>query len=108
MSNSISHIGTARAAVERAPIAVGGENLIDYVNREGVATAYPGGSPYNVAMALGRLGANVTYISPISDDHWGDMLAETLIDFERYPFRRTATGTDNDGTGDDKRRHSII
>ncbi len=63
-----------------APIAVGGENLIDYVNREGVATAHPGGSPYNVAMALGRLGADVTYISPISDDHWGDLLAETLVE----------------------------
>ncbi len=65
--------------VERALIAVGGENLIDYVDREGVATAHPGGSPYNVAMALGRLGANVTYISPISDDRWGDLLAATLI-----------------------------
>ncbi len=64
---------------ERALIAVGGENLIDYADREGVATAHPGGSPYNVAMALGRLGANVAYISPISDDHWGDLLAETLI-----------------------------
>ena len=64
--------------VQRALIAVGGENLIDYVDREGVATAHPGGSPYNVAMALGRLGANVTYISPISDDHWGELLAETL------------------------------
>ncbi len=60
-------------------IAVGGENLIDYVNREGEATAYPGGSPYNVAMALGRLDADVAYISPISTDHWGDMLAETLV-----------------------------
>ncbi len=66
--------------IGKAPIAVGGENLIDYVDREGVATAYPGGSPYNVAMALGRLGADVTYISPISADHWGDLLAETLID----------------------------
>ena len=64
--------------VEGALIAVGGENLIDYVDREGVATAYPGGSPYNVAMGLGRLGAKVAYISPISDDHWGDLLAETL------------------------------
>ena len=64
---------------ERPVIAVGGENLIDYVNREGVATGYPGGSPYNVAMALGRLEANIAYISPISTDHWGDMLAETLV-----------------------------
>ena len=63
---------------EEPVIAVGGENLIDYVTREGVATAHPGGSPYNVAMALGRLGADVAYISPISEDRWGDMLAETL------------------------------
>lgn len=65
--------------VEMPVIAVGGENLIDYVNREGHATAYPGGSPYNVAMALGRLEARVAYISPISSDSWGEMLAETLI-----------------------------
>ena len=65
--------------VQKALIAVGGENLIDYVDREGAATAYPGGSPYNVAMALGRLGAKVAYISPISEDRWGDLLAATLI-----------------------------
>ncbi len=60
-------------------IAVGGENLIDYVNREGEATAFPGGSPFNVAMALGRQGADVAYISPISTDEWGEMLSQTLI-----------------------------
>lgn len=61
-----------------ALIAVGGENLIDHVTREGVATAHPGGSPFNVAMALGRQGAAVAYISPISTDPWGNMLADTL------------------------------
>lgn len=60
-------------------IAVGGENLIDYVNRDGEATAYPGGSPFNVAMALGRQGAEVAYVSPISTDQWGEMLSGTLI-----------------------------
>ncbi len=65
---------------ERSLIAVGGENLIDYMNREGLATAYPGGSPYNVAMALGRLGENVAYVSPISEDSWGDLLAGTLVE----------------------------
>lgn len=64
---------------DRPPIAVGGENLIDYVSRDGVATAFPGGSPFNVAMALGRLGAEVAYISPISTDDWGELLAGTLI-----------------------------
>jgi len=60
-------------------IAVGGENLIDYVSRDGVATGHPGGSPFNVAMALGRQGADVAYISPISTDEWGEMLSGTLI-----------------------------
>ena len=59
-------------------IAVGGENLIDYVNREGVATAFPGGSPFNVAMALGRQGVDTAYISPISTDEWGELLSGTL------------------------------
>lgn len=60
-------------------IAVGGENLIDYVNREGETAAFPGGSPFNVALALGRQGAEVAYISPVSSDEWGEMLAGTLI-----------------------------
>lgn len=60
-------------------VAVGGENLIDYVNREGQAAAHAGGSPFNVAMALGRQGVRVAYISPISTDSWGEMLAETLV-----------------------------
>lgn len=59
-------------------IAVGGENLIDYMTRDGEVTALPGGSPFNVAMALGRQGANVHYVSPISTDAWGDDLAKTL------------------------------
>lgn len=59
-------------------IAVGGENLIDYVTQDGKVTAHPGGSPFNVAMALGRQGINVHYISPISTDEWGDMLAAKL------------------------------
>ncbi|MCB1339369.1 MAG: carbohydrate kinase [Maritimibacter sp.] len=59
-------------------IAVGGENLIDHVTRDGVATGYPGGSPVNVAIALGRQGAKVAYLSPISTDAWGDRLAAAL------------------------------
>lgn len=61
-----------------ALIAVGGENLIDHVTREGIATAHVGGSPFNVAVALGRQGAQVAYISPISTDDWGNLLADTL------------------------------
>lgn len=65
---------------ETTLIAVGGENLIDYVERDGVATAFPGGSPFNVALALGRQGAEVAYISPISTDDWGARLSGTLIE----------------------------
>ncbi|SFC80355.1 carbohydrate kinase family protein [Tropicimonas isoalkanivorans] len=60
-------------------IAIGGENLIDYVTQDGDAVAHPGGSPVNVAMALGRQGVPVHYISPISTDRWGDMLADKLV-----------------------------
>ncbi len=63
----------------RPILAIGGENLIDHVTSDGVVSACPGGSPFNVAMALGRQGADVHYISPISTDSWGDMLAETLL-----------------------------
>ena len=62
-----------------APIVcVGGENLIDHVTRDGTVSALAGGSPFNVAMAMGRQKADVHYITPISTDSWGDTLAETL------------------------------
>ena len=58
--------------------AVGGENLIDHVTHDGQVSAKVGGSPFNVAMGLGRLGAQVHYLSPISTDPWGGMLAAAL------------------------------
>lgn len=66
-------------------IVVGGENLIDLVGAEaaGDAPAYiphPGGSPFNVAMAAGRQDAAVAYLTPISSDMFGDMLAARLKD----------------------------
>jgi len=64
--------------VKEPVLSVGGENLIDHVTREGEVSANAGGSPYNVAMALGRQGATIHYLSPISTDAWGDKLADTL------------------------------
>jgi len=66
-------------------IAIGGENLIDFVNTSSdkslpTYTAYPGGSPYNVAMAAALQGADIAYISPISKDVFGDLLAGKLKD----------------------------
>jgi fructokinase len=59
-----------------------GEALIDFMPLavEG-APAYrpfPGGSPFNVAIGLGRLGAPAGFLSRISTDFFGDLLMETL------------------------------
>ncbi len=64
-------------------IFVGGENLMDLIqtgrqNENGLFEAVPGGSPYNLAMAAGRQGVSVGYLTPISQDSNGDQLAEKL------------------------------
>ncbi len=63
-------------------IIVGGENLIDMVPLKAAAAdcfqALPGGSPYNCARALGRQGQATGYLTPLSTDSLGDLLAETL------------------------------
>lgn len=66
-------------------ITIGGENLIDYVQTEvkdglPVYTAIPGGSCYNVAIAAARQGQTVSYVTPISIDSLGNVLAQRLID----------------------------
>lgn len=59
---------------------VGGESLIDLVSQPVGADgqihmdAHAGGSPYNCAMALARLGNNTGYLCPISKDGFGDYL----------------------------------
>lgn len=66
-----------------APIIIGGENLIDSV-QDASGTAPDlfvhnlGGSPYNVAVALGRQGIAAHYITPISTDAFGQRLAAHL------------------------------
>lgn len=64
-------------------ILVTGEALIDLLPREGAAgqpllEPIPGGSPFNVALALGRLGQPVRFLCPLSRDAFGDRLAATL------------------------------
>ena len=70
-------------------IVVAGESLIDFVHRPKVASqgprgplyeACPGGSPYNCAIALGRLGVETGFLCPLSDDSLGRLLAERLTD----------------------------
>ncbi len=61
-------------------IVVGGENLIDLIQTGAPADfrATPGGAPYNVAKALARQGVPTGYLTPVSDDHFGDLLCEGL------------------------------
>lgn len=61
-------------------IAIGGENLIDQVSTDAEVVSHPGGSPFNVAVAIGRQQADVRYVSPISTDTWGQMLAQRLTE----------------------------
>ena len=66
-------------------ILIGGENLVDMIqtetgNGDMTFSALPGGSCYNVAMALGRQGVSTGYATPISTDSLGHMLADRLID----------------------------
>ena len=56
-------------------IAVLGEALIDFIpNAAGDYQPHPGGSPYNLAIGLARQGESVSYLSPLSDDLFGDRL----------------------------------
>ncbi|CAN0601489.1 unnamed protein product, partial [Ectocarpus sp. 12 AP-2014] len=66
-------------------IAIGGENLIDRVQTDaGDGTLNvvnnPGGSPFNVAVALSRQEGVTHYLTPISTDDMGDLLADRLVE----------------------------
>ncbi len=60
-------------------VAVLGEALIDLmVGDDGAYRPHLGGSPYNVAIGLARQGIDVSYLSPFSDDTFGDQLYAAL------------------------------
>ncbi|MET9886739.1 carbohydrate kinase [Streptomyces sp. NPDC006430] len=62
-------------------IVVGGEALIDLVpvaQPPGALLPRPGGGPYNTALALGRLGAEVAFCSRVSSDGFGESLLAGL------------------------------
>jgi fructokinase len=62
-------------------IVVAGESLIDLiVNADGSVVARPGGGPFNVARALGRLGQDVAFLGRLSTDRFGRILAERLAE----------------------------
>ena len=54
-----------------------GEALIDLLpSADGTLVGHPGGSPANAAVALSRLGLDVTFLGGLSTDRWGRMLVE--------------------------------
>jgi fructokinase len=66
-------------------IVVGGEALVDLVpgpstmdGELGPLLPRLGGGPYNVAVAAGRLGTPVTFLSRVSSDQFGDALLDRL------------------------------
>jgi fructokinase len=68
-------------------IVVGGEALVDLVPapstvRGELGPLLPrlGGGPYNTAVAAGRLGAPVSFLSRVSTDGFGDALVDRLVD----------------------------
>lgn len=64
-------------------ILISGEALIDLIPdpvKDNAYDAVLGGSPYNVAIGLGRLGARTAFVSRISSDGNGEALAASLAD----------------------------
>ena len=66
-------------------ILVCGENLIDYIQEPSdgglpLYRAFPGGSPFNVSMAIGRQSVPVGYMMPLSSDSLGQLMTKTLED----------------------------
>ncbi len=61
-------------------VAVFGEALIDLlINEGGSFDPFIGGSPFNVAIALARLGVDVDYLAPFSDDIFGLQLRAAIL-----------------------------
>ena len=64
-------------------ILVSGEALIDLIpdpERESAYDARLGGSPFNVAIGLGRLGRQTGFVSRLSSDGNGEALVAALAD----------------------------
>ena len=60
-------------------IVVAGEALIDLVvGSDGQVAAHPGGSPFNAARSLARLGAETVFLARLARDRFGLLLGERL------------------------------
>ncbi|MGH2910186.1 MAG: PfkB family carbohydrate kinase, partial [Solirubrobacteraceae bacterium] len=62
-------------------IVVAGEALMDVLTEpDGRLVALPGGAVFNVARALGWLGADCVYLGPLSADRFGAELGARLTE----------------------------
>jgi fructokinase len=59
-------------------VVVAGEALVDLAPRDGLLLPLPGGSPYNVAIGLGRLGSETHYLGGLSRDAFGALMSARL------------------------------
>jgi len=59
-------------------IVVAGEALVDLAPRDGLLLPLPGGSPFNVAVGIGRLGRATSYLGALSTDAFGQRMADRL------------------------------
>jgi fructokinase len=59
-------------------VVVAGEALVDLAPRDGLLLPLPGGSPYNVAVGLGRLGSETHYLGGLSRDAFGALMSTRL------------------------------
>jgi fructokinase len=81
-----------------AQVAVVGEALVDIVHRaDGSVSETPGGSPANVALALGRLGRAPRLVTQLADDARGRAVRRWLersgVKVDSVKAKRTATAT---------------
>tara|TARA_R110000803_G_scaffold76020_5_gene140486 strand:- start:57420 stop:58358 length:939 start_codon:yes stop_codon:yes gene_type:complete len=62
-------------------VAVFGEALFDMIEQEnGDYRPFIGGSPYNVARSFSRQGLDCSYLSPISNDIFGDKIYKSAVE----------------------------
>lgn len=62
-------------------VTVAGEALVDLViSPDGAVQATLGGAPYNTARAAARLGATVSFVGTLSNDRFGTLLTQQLVD----------------------------
>ena len=60
-------------------LVIGGDAIVDLIDRGNRRyEACPGGSTLNCALAAGQLGADVLYVSTLSRDLYGQLLADRL------------------------------